>query len=176
MEKLVSILPELKFPVLLKRNNPFDNTAILRFDSLTDLLSAVISDAFPLTNDVLLVEEYRTPKNNQLFQVDVANGRFIGARKVHTIKDEAFRLDLQIERDRYTPSLDVIHAAEEVARAARIDLGTIEYFVDRASNQVQFFAISPYQPVKTYQEDQITYVLDFFERRLQKVREVQLAL
>jgi hypothetical protein len=175
IEKLPAALNELNFPVLVKTNNPFATTPILRFNTQTDLLAKVAANEFPLTGGPLVIQEYSTPKFGATFKVDVLNGRFLSATKVTVARKEEFH-GVEIDHQVHTPEFEIVAAAEAIAKKARVDLGTVEYFIEQKSNTPHFFAITPLELSGDKAPLVVDQVASFFERRLSKIREMELAL
>jgi hypothetical protein len=178
LERLISILPEFNFPLLVKSNNASSNLPVLRFDSLSELIDSVVSKTFLLQDDLLLIQEYHQPKDNHIVRVDTLNGKFLSAQKIYTIREPLQLWPVEYKTDVFTPSVEIVQAVELIARTARIDIGSVEYFTDQKTNQILFYSIRPHTNSRSSKNGalQIDAIADYFEKRISKAREIQLAL
>ena len=178
LERLISILPEFTFPLLVKSNNASDNLPVLRFDSLSDLLNSVASKTFSLQEDLLLIQEYRQPKDNHIVRVDTLNGKVLSAQKIYTIREPLQLWPAEYKTEVFEPSYEIVQAVESIVRTARIDVGSVEYFTDQKTNQIFFYSIRPHTNSRATKSAsiQVDAIADYFEKRISKAREIELAL
>jgi hypothetical protein len=67
---------------------------------------------------------------------------------------------------------------EHIIRTARVDVGSVEFFADRKSNELYFYGITPFNYRRPLDEEGVilTQLGNYFEKRLHKLREFELAL
>jgi hypothetical protein len=178
LDKLISILPDFVFPVLVKPNDTWKTLPVLRFDTLSSLAEAIGDNRLPFENDLLLIQEYHRPKNDAIVRVDTVNGRVVTAQKIHTIREPLPLWPVEHLTESFQPSEEILHAVESIVRAARVDVGAVEYFVDQRSNNVLFYSIRPQSNSRTTEDGlrRLSILADYFEKRISKIRELELAI
>lgn len=149
----------LRWPLVVKPNIGGSGAGVKRFDGLSQLRHAV--EAEPGTSDALqlgldstaLVQEFIPAEDSHIVRVEVLNGKYLYAIKVH-ITGETFDLcpadicrttagtDLDraacaldapksgITVEAFTPSPDVIADIELLMKHSGIDIGGVEYLTD----------------------------------------------
>jgi predicted ATP-grasp superfamily ATP-dependent carboligase len=143
---------DLKFPVLLKPNIGGSGTGILRFDEADELRRAVDAGAMDLGIDhVALVQECLPVKGEHIVRVEVLNGAFLYAIRL-PIAEDSFNYcpadgcnignpELAIES--YAPPAEVVETVLRILAAAKADLGSVEYLVNAADDQVYYYDVNP---------------------------------
>ena len=60
----------------------------------------------------------------------------------------------------------------------RIDVGAVEYFVDQKSNNTVFYSIRPHSNSRAGEGEagRLSILADYFEKRISKIRELELAI
>jgi hypothetical protein len=149
----------LRWPIVVKPNIGGSGAGVKRFDGLSQLQAAIAAepnspDALQLGLDsTALVQEFIPAEGSHIVRVEVLNGKFLYAIKVH-ITGETFDLcpadicrtttgtDLNrgacaidapksgITVEAYTPPADAIRDVETIMRASHIDIGGVEYITD----------------------------------------------
>ncbi len=148
--QLAAAASELEFPLIVKPNVGGNGAGILRFDDRRQLEAAVAAGRVIAGPDgVLLLQEYHPPRGRSIVRAETLEGRFLYAIRVHLGRDE-FHLcpadvcslvsgerlaatarpagagnDAKVEP--FTPSPRVVAEVERIARAARLDVGGVEY-------------------------------------------------
>ncbi|HEY9044255.1 MAG TPA: hypothetical protein VIN08_00080 [Ohtaekwangia sp.] len=182
IDQLLAAGNELNFPILLKSNGLNDHITTTRFDSIGDLINAIINDTLPVYGDKsFVVQEYISPKGNYIVRAEILNGQLLYAAKVYHAGDQAEAWSIEVKSDVYTPSLEIVNAIEKVAHAALLDTGSIEYIVDRKTNKVYFYAIRPHTSVygtgvEGLEFNPFDHVTHYLEQRLQKIKEIALTI
>ena len=157
---------ELSFPVIVKPNIGGRGAGIVRYDSLAALESAVEAGRVELGVDsTALVQEFVPARGGYITRVETLGGKYLYAMKVFPtgesfnlcpaeicqVEDQAAALGemcladapksgLKVEA--YEPPPEVIETIERIARAARLDLGGIEYMVDDRSGELLYYDIN----------------------------------
>jgi hypothetical protein len=157
-----------RFPVVVKPNIGGSGAGILRFPSPEALDEAARTGGLALGPDgVALVQEFLDPADGGIVRVEVLGGEYLYAIKIYRdlgagfnlcpadicrpdaapaptalelCPAEAPRLSLRVER--HEPGRAVIDAVLALTREARIDVGGVEYLVDRADGQVYFYDVN----------------------------------
>jgi glutathione synthase/RimK-type ligase-like ATP-grasp enzyme len=178
LDKLISILPEFVFPVLVKPNDTWKTLPVLRFETLSALVDAIVKNQLPFENDLLLVQEYHKPKGDNIVRVDTINGRVVTAQKIHTIREPLPLWPVEHRAEYFQPSEEIVQAVESIIRTARIDVGAVEYFVDQKSNNAIFYSIRPHSNSRAAESAaaRLSILADYFEKRISKIRELELAI
>jgi glutathione synthase/RimK-type ligase-like ATP-grasp enzyme len=112
-----------------------------------------------------LVQEYIPQESGRIVRVEVLNGRFLYAIRIYTAGDE-FNLcpadvcqnvdGLALERaacavdapknglrvEAYTPTPDIIASVERIMKAAGIEIGGVEYFIDDRDGELYYYDIN----------------------------------
>jgi hypothetical protein len=177
-EVLVKRIPTLRFPLLIKTNSVYTAGGVTRFETAESLIDAILQDTLNFNDDLLIVQELLRPQGNQITRVDTVNGNFLSAYRIDTWKDPGLLEEFHLKYERYVPSDNVVTLVEHIVRTARIDVGSVEFFTDRKSNELYFYGITPFNYRRTHDEDGVilTQLGNYFEKRLHKLREFELAL
>jgi hypothetical protein len=178
VETLISQLPTLQFPVLIKESNLAKTNSVLKFDDAASLVDAVFDGRLVINNEFVLAQEYRDVKSDHIVRVDTLNGKFLAAQKVFTLREPSLSWEVELRAEPIEPSTQIIQAVEQVVRAGKVDFGSVEYFTDRKTNETFFYNITPfsYRRSSDPQGKIVTDIGDYIEKRLQKIREFELAL
>lgn len=156
----------LRWPVVVKPNIGGSGAGVKRFDTIEALEAAAAADelAFGL-DSTALVQEFIPARDSHIVRVEVLNGKFLYAIKVH-ITGETFDLcpadicmttggvDLNraacpvdapktgISVEGYEPPPEVIADVERIMSQAGIELGGVEYIVDDRDGQRLYYDIN----------------------------------
>ncbi|RYC69477.1 ATP-grasp domain-containing protein [Spirosoma sordidisoli] len=155
---------QLRFPLVVKVNIGGAGAGIVRFDTPDGLQAALEADQIDLGIDqTALVQEYIQPRAGHIVRVETLNGQFLYAMKVFTTGEsfnlcpaeicaipeapsadfcltEAPKKGIQVEA--YTPPAEIIAQVEQIARAAHMDVGGVEYLIDDQTGAVLFYDIN----------------------------------
>lgn len=164
--KAIEAAKGLRFPVVVKANIGGSGAGITRFDQPDDLARAVNEDRIKLGIDhTALVQEYIPARGSVITRVEMLDGKFLYAIKVHTTGDtfnlcpadicqrsdgveltrsacpiDAPRTGLTVEG--YMPPAHVIEACERIVQMAQIDVGGIEYITDDRDGRLMYYDIN----------------------------------
>ena len=156
----------LRFPVLVKANVGGSGAGITRFDTPAGLADAVVRGAVSLGIDgTALVQECAPLRGGHITRVETLGGRYLYAIDVYPAAGsfdlcpadaclttegvelvrgacavDAPRTGLRVEAA--TPPSEVIAQVERIARAARLDVGGIEYLVDDRDGRIAYYDIN----------------------------------
>jgi hypothetical protein len=158
----------LRWPIVVKPNIGGSGAGVKRFDGLSQLRAAIAAE--PNSQDALqfgldstaLVQEFIPAQDAHIVRVEVLNGKYLYAIKVH-ITGETFDLcpadicrttsgtDLNrgacaidapktgITVEAYTPPADAINDVETIMRHSSIDIGGVEYITDQRDGQRYYY-------------------------------------
>jgi hypothetical protein len=176
LEALIRESGSLKFPILIKPNR--SSSPILKFTNSTQFVEAVFDGTLSFNDELVLAQDYLEPNGDHIGRIDLLNGKFLAARKVFTLRDPMLSWEVELKTEHFEPGLEIIRSAEHIARAGKLDLASIEYFTDRRSGEPVFYNIAPLQYSRIQDSDGkiLTEIGDYFERRLRKIREIELAI
>jgi hypothetical protein len=158
----------LRWPIVVKPNIGGSGAGVKRFDGMSQLQAAIEApegspDALQFGLDsTALVQEFIPAQDSHIVRVEVLNGKFLYAIKVH-ITGETFDLcpadicrtttgvDLNrgacaidapksgITVEAYTPPADAIHDVEEIMKHSGIHIGGVEYITDERDGQRYYY-------------------------------------
>jgi hypothetical protein len=158
----------LRWPVVVKPNIGGSGAGVKRFDGLSQLQAAIAAepgsaDALQLGMDsTALVQEFIPAEGAHIVRVEVLNGKFLYAIKVH-ITGETFDLcpadicrtttgvDLNrgacaldapksgITVEAFTPPAEAIADVERIMQHSGIDIGGVEYITDARDGQRYYY-------------------------------------
>ena len=158
----------LRFPIVVKPNIGGSGAGVKRFDHISQLeaaaqLPAGDPDALALGMDsTALVQEFIPARDSHIVRVEVLNGKFLYAIKVH-ITGETFdlcpadicRTTSGVDLDRaacaidapksgitveaYTPPPEAIADVELIMKHSGIDIGGVEYITDDRDGQRYYY-------------------------------------
>ena len=156
----------LRFPVLVKANVGGSGAGIVRYDTPAALAEAVVSDRVSLGIDgTALVQESAPLRDGHITRVETLGGKYLYAIDVFPATGsfdlcpadacqttdgvelvrgacavDAPRTGLRVEGT--TPPDEIIAQVERIARAARLDVGGIEFLVDDRDGRHYFYDIN----------------------------------
>ncbi len=167
-EQALAAAEGLRWPVVVKPNIGGSGAGVKRFDGASQLRHAIEAEAgspdalqFGL-DSTALVQEFIPAQDAHIVRVEVLNGKFLYAIKVH-ITGETFDLcpadicrttsgtDLNraacaidapksgITVEAFTPPADAIADVEEIMKHSGIDIGGVEYITDSRDGQRYFY-------------------------------------
>ena len=156
----------LRFPVLVKANVGGSGAGIVRYDTPAALAEAVVSGRVSLGIDgTALVQESAPLRDGHITRVETLGGKYLYAINVFPATGsfdlcpadacqttdgvelvrgacavDAPRTGLRVEGT--TPPEEIIAQVERIARAARLDVGGIEFLVDDRDGRHYFYDIN----------------------------------
>ncbi len=157
----------LRWPVVVKPNIGGSGAGVTRFNTPEELTITADRDelAFGL-DSTALVQEFIPAHEQHIVRVEVMNGKFLYAIKVH-ITGETFDLcpadicrtptaDLTASQascvldaakkglsiEAFTPSAEIIANVERIMQHAGIDIGGVEYITDARDGKVLYYDIN----------------------------------
>ncbi|HTW44627.1 MAG TPA: hypothetical protein VMD58_03695 [Acidobacteriaceae bacterium] len=156
----------LRWPIVVKPNIGGSGAGVKRFDTIESLEAAAVAGelAFGL-DSTALVQEFIPARESHIVRVEVLNGKFLYAIKVH-ITGETFDLcpadicktsggvDLNraacpvdapktgLRVEGYEPPAEVIADVERIMSHAGIELGGVEYITDDRDGQRLYYDIN----------------------------------
>ncbi len=157
---------DLRYPVLVKANIGGSGAGIVRYDSKESLKSAISDEQVTLGIDgTSLVQESAPIRNGHITRVETLDGRFLYAINVYPASGsfdlcpadacqtldgvelvrgacaaDAARTGLRVEEA--TLSTDIRNEVEQIARAAKLDVGGIEFLVDDRDGRHYYYDIN----------------------------------
>ena len=153
----------LRWPVVVKPNIGGSGAGVTRFDTLESLESAAAAGTLAFGLDsIALVQEFIPALDSHIVRVEVLNGKFLYAIKVH-ITGETFDLcpadicrttdGVALDRaacaidapksgitvEAYDPPAEVIADVERIMLHSGIDIGGVEYLTDSRDGQRYYY-------------------------------------
>jgi len=152
-EDLVAASEGMAWPLLVKANIGGSGAGITRFASRDELSQSVADRTVPTSVDqVLLLQDYVPPRGGTILRVETLGGRFLYALEVESGGDN---FDLcpadaclirpgrsAIAMRAVTPPAEIIAAAEAIALAAGLDVGSVELVIDDRDGVPRFYDIN----------------------------------
>ena len=155
----------LRFPIVIKPNIGGSGAGVRRFENLREVEEAAKTGLELGIDNTALLQEYVPAEADRIVRVEVLGGRFLYGIRVYPT-GESFNLcpadvcqtvdgaellrgacavdapknGLKVEG--YTPPDALIRSVEAIARAARIDVGGIEYLIDARDGKPYFYDVN----------------------------------
>ena len=141
------------YPLLVKANIGGSGAGIVRYSSSEELRASIADRMIPQSVDqVLLVQDYVPPRGGSIIRLETLGGNFLYAIEVES-KGDSFDLcpadaciaqpgRAAIRMTAVAPAPEIIEAAERIARAARLDLGSVEVVIDDRDGSPRFYDIN----------------------------------
>ena len=149
LEDLLKAADGLRWPLLVKADIGGSGAGIVRYDNREELSAAVADRTAPAgVNGVSLVQEYAPIRDGRIVRLETLGGRFLYAVSVEAGAFDLCLADVCLTDkpaftiEALTPPSEVIAAAEAIARAAKLDLGGVEYLIDDRDGSVNFYDIN----------------------------------
>ena len=150
---LAQAAEDFGYPLVVKANIGGSGAGIVRYSSRDELLQSVEQGSVPQSVDgVLLVQDYIPARGGSIIRVETLGGNCLYAIEVET-SGESFDLcpaDACVARPgraairmaAVTPSAEIVHAAERIARGAGLDVGGVEVLIDDRDGTPRFYDIN----------------------------------
>ena len=184
---LVAAAGALVFPIVVKANIGGSGAGIVRYDDPEALAAAAHDGSVPGSIDqVLLVQEYVPARNGVITRIETLGGKYLYA--IDIAGGGGFDLcpadvclatpgkpPITIRRADPAPAL--IDAAEQIARAAGLDVGGIEVMIDDRDGRPRFYDINALSnfvanPLDVIGWDPHEKLVDWLERELASIKEI----
>ena len=142
----------MPYPLLVKANIGGSGAGIVRYDSREDLSRAITEEGIPESIDkVLLLQDYVPARGGTILRIETLGGRFLYALEVST--GDTFDLcpadacQVQPGRAAVTmtavqPPAEIVSAAEDIARAAGLDVGGVEVVIDDRDGTPRYYDLN----------------------------------
>jgi hypothetical protein len=187
----------LRYPVLVKANVGGSGAGIVRYDSEIALAEAVRAGALSLGIDgTALVQEAAPLRGGHITRVETLAGKYLYAIDVYPASGsfdlcpadacqttdgvelvrgacavDAPRTGLRVEGT--TPPREIVEQVEQIARAAQLDVGGIEYLVDDRDGRHYFYDINALSnfvadAVNVVGFDPFVNLVDYLEARIEE--------
>jgi biotin carboxylase len=172
----------MKWPLLVKANIGGSGAGIARFSSPDELAQAVADGSVPSSIDqVLLLQDYVPPRGGTIMRVETLGCHFLYALEVESSGD-SFDLcpadaclvrpgQQAIAMRAVMPPTGIIAAAEEIAKAAGLDVGSVELVIDDRDGVPRFYDINALsnfvaKPLDVLGYDPHELLVDYLQRSL----------
>jgi len=150
---LLAATQGMAWPLLVKANIGGSGAGITRYASRAELEASIADATVPDSVDkMLLVQDYVPPRGGTIMRIETLGGRYLYALEIDSSGDT---FDLcpadaclvqpgraAIAMKAVTPPPDIIAAAEQIARAARLDVGGVEVVIDDRDGKPRFYDIN----------------------------------
>ena len=178
----------LRFPVVVKANVGGSGAGIVRYDSLDELRMWAEDGTTPVGVDgVALLQEYVPARDGRVVRCETLNGRFLyaialdGAGATFDLcPADVCAADRQaagtpVTITAFEPDAATIKAVEQVAQAAHLDVGGVEYMVDDRDGVARFYDINALSnfvanPLEVLGYDPHDNLVDFLESLIVRTR------
>jgi glutathione synthase/RimK-type ligase-like ATP-grasp enzyme len=172
----------MAFPLLVKANIGGSGAGIVRYSSPEELRASIADRMVPDSVDkVLLVQAYVPPRGGTILRIETLGGNFLYAIEVES-RGDTFDLcpadaciaqpgRKAIKMTAVTPAPELIDAAERIARAAGLDLGSVEVVIDDRDGTPRFYDINAMSnfvadPINVLGWDPHDRLIDFLHAQL----------
>ncbi len=171
VNQIVAAAADLAFPVIVKPNIGGRGAGIIKFDSPEDLETAVEQNLIDLGIDsTALVQEFAPKRGGSIQRIETLGSKFLYGLKIYPegenfnlcpaevcqIEDarqpdgisavgemcltDAPKTGLKIEK--FVPPGEIIETVETIVKAAKIDVGGVEYLIDDRTGEALFYDIN----------------------------------
>ena len=161
-DQALKALDGFRFPVVIKPNVGGSGAGIVRFDTRAELEAA--APALALGPDgTALLQEYLESEGDAIVRIEVLDGRYLYAIRI-VRGTQSFNLcpadvcqvpapapvagacpadaAATLEVTRFEPPAEAVAQALALTRAASIDVGGVEYLVNRADGKIYFYDVN----------------------------------
>jgi D-alanine-D-alanine ligase-like ATP-grasp enzyme len=166
---------QIGFPLILKPNVGGSGSGVTRYETAAELRAHLASGDTPVGLDgVTLIQEYVPCREAQVIRCETLNGRFLyaialnGAGSTFDLcpADVCMVDKPTVSISAFQPPAQIVQAVESIARAARLDVGGIEYMVDDRDGTAKFYDINALsnfvaQPMKVLGWDPHEKLVDY---------------
>jgi glutathione synthase/RimK-type ligase-like ATP-grasp enzyme len=177
---LVKAAEGLRYPVLVKPNCGGAGSGIRKFDSPQQLADGAAQVELGVDH-IALVQECIPALGDSIVRIEVLDRAFLYAIRI-TRPASAFNLcpadicqsKVQLKVEPYYPPESVVNLALNIARAASLDLGGIEYLIDPRSGEPVFYDVNALSNFVAGAREMLGFcpterLVDFLQRRLQAI-------
>lgn len=194
IDQLVPAALSLRFPIVVKINQPGRLRSLQRFASVNTLKKAIAHHQIHLGVDhTAVVQEFIPAREGNIIRVETLNGKFLYALKIHATSenpllkpDDIFAPNSigetgnQIRVEPFSPPQKIVEDVERIIRTAKVDVGAVEYVVSAVNDEVYYcniIALSNFvaNPEQTIGFDPHVLLVDYIEDRLKPAYEFDLA-
>ena len=185
-QDLLAAAATMRWPLLVKANIGGSGAGIVRYGSEAELAAAIADGTVPESVDsVLLIQDYVSARGGAITRVETLGGKFLYAIEVESGGDS---FDLcpadaclagpgraAARMTAVTPPNELVEAAERIARAARLDVGGVEYLIDDRDGTARFYDINALsnfvaKPLDVLGWDPHDRLVDFLEAAIREGR------
>ena len=183
-EDLTAAAADMRFPLMVKANLGGSGAGIVRYADTEELDRSIAEGSVPDSVDsVLLVQDYAPPRGGVITRVETLGGKFLYAIEVESGGDNfdlcpadacaVSRGPLRMKAVRPPPA--IVAAAEEIARAAGLAVGGVEYLIDDRDGAVRFYDINALsnfvaKPLEILGWDPHDRLVDFLKAEIGRAR------
>lgn len=175
---LTAAAAELHFPIVVKPNCGGAGSGMQRCDTPGELNRIAAQIDFGADN-IALLQEYHAPRGGFIQRVEVLGGEVLYAIRIEAKSFNLCPADVCAitphKVERFEPSQEIATATLSLARAARLDVGGVEYLEDASTGQVLFYDINALSNFIANAESIVGFnptarFVDYLERRLDALR------
>ena len=143
----------MNFPLLVKANIGGSGAGIVRYSSLEELRSSLADGTIPQSVDkVLLLQDYVPARGGTILRIETLRGRFLYALEVESDGDTFDLCPADaclaqpgraiVRMKAVMPAMEIIGAAERIAKAAHLFVGGVEMITDERDGTPRFYDIN----------------------------------
>lgn len=143
----------MNFPLLVKANIGGSGAGIVRYSSFGELRSSLADGTTPQSVDkVLLLQDYVPARGGTILRIETLRGRFLYALEVESDGDTFDLCPADaclaqpggsiVRMKAVMPSMEIIRAAERIAKAAHLFVGGVEMITDERDGTPRFYDIN----------------------------------
>lgn len=194
-KQIIAVAEDLTFPIVVKPNIGGRGAGIVKFDSLEELQTAVNENLIDLGIDsTALVQEFAAKRGGSIQRIETLGGKFLYALQVYpngenfnlcqaevclTDNENSAEICLTdapakgIRVENFVPPAEIIETVERIVKAAKIDVGGIEYLIEERTGDALFYDINALSNFVTNGTELVGFdphekLVDFLEKELEK--------
>jgi glutathione synthase/RimK-type ligase-like ATP-grasp enzyme len=143
-DQLLAAANELRFPILIKNNGLKEHGPVKRYESVSQLITALINNDVQLGGGkTLLLQEYIQSTDSTVVRAEILRREVSFARKISYTWSAEEQWALEAEAAVIEIPYEIERQIEKIAQAIGLDTGSVEYVVD-SQKRVYFYGIGPH--------------------------------
>lgn len=171
-----SAAEKLQFPIVIKEVSNHSEALFVRIETADELIDKILSNFFTADEGLpVVLQEWVRVKDDRTIRVDLINGNIAHATGLRVSLHPDYNRPFLLNPHEVTLHKSVSEVINRIATDSGIELVTVEFGIDRDTNDPVFFGIHPhnlaYQASLTQETRLIEMTADYIQQRLATVRE-----
>jgi glutathione synthase/RimK-type ligase-like ATP-grasp enzyme len=170
-DQLLAAANELRFPILIKNNGLKEHGAVKRYESVSQLITALINNDVQLGGGkTVLLQEYIASADNTVFRAEVLRREISFTRRINYTWSAEEQWALEAEATLIDIPYEIERQIERISQTIGLDAGSVEYVVD-SQKRVYFYGIGPHTSTSSIKTQGLRFdpnekLAEFLEEKL----------